>query len=620
MNANTSPLWFQTLHARTGSPHRVCQALKVAVFSLGFVLTACASGPRRPMETEACKASAGARPRTFANPLNLDYRFVLSGPSHRTAADPMVLLDGDDYYLFATATGGYWRSSDLLDWTLIVPDGLPLDAPAPQPLGVPAPSVVKLGGHFYYTAHKLGAIYATDDLALGHWHKAVDIDSYADPDFFLDDDGRLYLYFGAALNGGISVVEMDPRDGFRVVSGPFRLFEANYADHGWERSGPDNLGAEMSEGFRIAPYIEGPWMTKHSGTYYLQYSAPGTVWKTYSDGVYTSRSPTEGFTYAPSSPFSYKPGGFIGGAGHATTFQDKAGRYWRVATMIVSVAHKFERRLGLFPVGFDADGTMRMNSYLGDYPQLAPGEAPDPLAENLVGWMLLSGGKPATASSSVSGHPAVWAFDEDIRTWWSARTAEAGEWLQVDLGYPSCVEAVQINAAEHESRAAGREALAASQYVLEGSDDGTHWRTLVDKSDNQADVPHDYVQFDDPARVRYVRLTNVRTAGGGPFSVRDLRVFGRADVAAPAEVTGVTARREAADPRNAVVSWSRSAGARGYVVRFGISHDKLYSSVQVGDTTQLGLHSLNRGVAYSFAVDAFNERGVVKGREVVVAE
>ena len=413
---------------------------------------------------------------------------------------------------------------------------------------------------------------------------------------------------------------MDPRDGFRVVGGPFRLFEADYADHGWERSGPDNLGAEMAEGFRIAPYVEGPWMTKHDGTYYLQYSAPGTVWKTYSDGVYTSRSPTEGFTYASSSPFSYKPGGFIGGAGHATTFQDKAGRYWRVVTMIVSVAHKFERRLGLFPAGFDADGTMRMNSTLGDYPQLAPGVAADPLEDNLAGWMLLSGGKAATGSSSVPEHPVAQAFDEDVRTWWSARTADAGEWLRVDLGQPLCAEAVQVNFAEQGSQAVGREGLAASQYVLEGSDDGIHWRTLVDKSGNEADVPHDYVPLEAPARVRYVRLTNVRTTGGGPFSVRDLRVFGRSEVALPAEPTGISVQRDASDPRNAVVSWTRSAGAQGYVVRFGLEPTRLYSSVQVGDTTRLDLHSLNRGPAYYFSVDAFNERGVVTGREAVAAQ
>ena len=39
------------------------------------------------------------------------------------------------------------------------------------------------------------------------------------------------------------------------------------------------------------PYIEGAFMTKHDGLYYLQYACPGTQYNTYADGVYTSRSP-----------------------------------------------------------------------------------------------------------------------------------------------------------------------------------------------------------------------------------------------------------------------------------------------------------------------------------------
>ena len=43
-------------------------------------------------------------------------------------------------------------------------------------------------------------------------------------------------------------------------------------------------------------------MTKRNGTYYLQYSAPGTEWKTYAVGVYTSKRPLGPFTYAPRNP------------------------------------------------------------------------------------------------------------------------------------------------------------------------------------------------------------------------------------------------------------------------------------------------------------------------------
>ena len=54
---------------------------------------------------------------TFCNPLNLDYRFQLDEPSRREAADPtMVVFDGQ-YWLFASKSGGYWHSRDLVQWT-----------------------------------------------------------------------------------------------------------------------------------------------------------------------------------------------------------------------------------------------------------------------------------------------------------------------------------------------------------------------------------------------------------------------------------------------------------------------------------------------------------------------
>ena len=60
-----------------------------------------------------------AAPRTFCNPLNLDYGW--SGKGHRHSADPVVVLFKDRYYLIATDdVPGYRVSDDLLAWTNIV--------------------------------------------------------------------------------------------------------------------------------------------------------------------------------------------------------------------------------------------------------------------------------------------------------------------------------------------------------------------------------------------------------------------------------------------------------------------------------------------------------------------
>jgi len=564
--------------------------------------------------TAALPAQSPTPNGTFVNPLDLDYRFMPDTLSWRQAADPLVVRYRGEFWLFASKSGGYWHSTDFRRWTLVVPTGLPLEDYAP--------AVVELGGRLYYTAHKSKALWTTDDPAAGAWRKVADIGEYADPDLFLDDDGRLYLYHGSSLGGGISAVELDPAHGFRVVAGPTLLTKVDTAARGWERSGPDNLGARMTEGFRVLPYVEGSWMTKHGGTYYLQYAAPGTVWNTYADGVFTSRSPLGPFTYQPYSPFSYRPAGFIGGAGHSGMFQDFAGHWWRVTTMIVSVKHKFERRLGVFPAGFDADGVLRADTYLGDYPQRLPAASPgarDPLGtpgSNLAGWMLLSGGRAATASSTLDGRPASAATDENVTTWWSARTGDAGEWLAVDLGRAARIRAVQVNLAEQDTKARGRDSSTYSAWLLEASDDGRAWRPLVDRRASREDRAHVYAELGTPATARYVRLTNAHASARGRFAVRDLRVFGLADAPLPHEVTGLAVRRDASDRRAATIAWAPAAGAERYVVRFGVAPDKLYSSWQAGRDTTITTHGLNRDATYWFAVDALNGAGVTRGRAV----
>lgn len=50
--------------------------------------------------------------------------------------------------------------------------------------------------------------------------------------------------------------------------------------------------------FTDKPYIEGAWMDKHEGRYYLQYAFAGTQYNTYGDGVYVSDKPLGPFTPA----------------------------------------------------------------------------------------------------------------------------------------------------------------------------------------------------------------------------------------------------------------------------------------------------------------------------------
>ena len=140
--------------------------------------------------------------------------------------------------------------------------------------------------------------------------------------------------------------------------------------------------------FTNRPYIEGAWMDKYNGRYYLQYAAPGTQYNTYSDGVYVGESPLGPFTLAENSPYSYKPGGFMPGAGHGSTMRDKQGNLWHTATMLISVNHDFERRVGIWPAGLDPDGELFCNQRYGDWPRLVSCGRDDPWRD--PPWMLLS--------------------------------------------------------------------------------------------------------------------------------------------------------------------------------------------------------------------------------------
>ncbi|HUP03981.1 MAG TPA: discoidin domain-containing protein, partial [Bryobacteraceae bacterium] len=225
------------------------------------------------------------------------------------------------------------------------------------------------------------------------------------------------------------------------------------------------------------------------------------------------------------------------------------------------------------------------------------------------GWMLLSYGKRAQASSTLDGFPVTNAFDEDVRTLWSARTSNPGEWLSVNLAKPCRIDAVQVNFGEEEATALGRTEDLYHQYKLEWSGDGQTWQMLADRSANRADVPHDYIQLPEPVVARYVRITNVHMPAGGPFCIRDLRIFGSGQGAPPATAPKFEAHRDPTDARDAVIRWQIVPGADGYVVRFGVAANKLYQNLEIRGTKEIDIHELNVDTPYYFAVDAFNDSG-----------
>ncbi len=568
------------------------------------------------------KASAGT---TFCNPVNIEYCFTPYGWHGREAADPLVVLFKGDYYLFPSKSGGYWWSPDLLTWSFVPSndsysysgdlrksDGLEKDLPVwgYGPLGA------VVGGKLIYS-QQLDAFYRLIDPKKGTFTRICDRLPVSNDDWlFVDDDGRVYLYAIGFNPRGVYVYELDPTNDLKVVRGPEKCMLPGGIRP--DAEGFFALGPVGGDGTQIARLTgEGPQMSKRNGKYFLQVSMSGTELPIYRDSAFVSDSPLGPFQYFTNNPVSYRPVGFVNGAGNTGFFTDKQGQDWRVVTTCVCVKHIFERRVAMYPAGVDQDNEMFTDTYLGDLPQYGPGHRRKGLGGNLVGWMLLSHKKQATASTTLGSPPSV-VCDEDIKSWWSAKTGEKGEWLTVDLGKQCRINAVQVNFAEQDATAVKRRAEDElyHQYTLEVSDDGQAWRMVIDKSTNQRDVPHDYVQLKKPVMARYVKVTNVHMAGHGKFAIRDLRVFGSGLGRPPAEVTKVAVKRDKNSFR-AEIDWPAAEGAAGYVVRWGSSKDKLYHSQDVRDGAKATIQCLTAGVDYYFVVDSFNDSGVTFGRTVV---
>ncbi len=541
---------------------------------------------------------------TICNPMNLSYRFCLDAPSRREAADPTMVLFKGEYYLFASKSGGYFHSTDLINWDLIATKDITIEDYAP--------TAIEMNGELYFMASKNDpplTIYKTADPKSGKWEvvNAAFPIGMTDPDLFVDDDGRLYFYYGCSNVNPIQVVELDTKT-LNPIGKPVAVIFGDKKNHGWERSGNYNeVGND--------PWIEGAWMTKHDGKYYLQYAGPGTEYKSYGDGVYVADKPLGPFKLAAHNPFSYKPEGFIAGAGHSSTFQDKYGNYWHIGTMSISVKHMFERRLGLFPTFFDKDGEMYAYTGFGDFPFKMPTRKISGPEELFQGWMLLSYNKPVEVSSELADHPKKYAADEEIRTYWSAKTGNKGEWISMDLQKECTVNAIQINYAENETKMMGRQPNIYYQYLLEYSTDGKTWKTLVDKTQNKTDGPHDYIELTKPVKARYIKLTNYHMADG-TFALAGLRVFGNGGGKAPSEVKSLSLKRSETDRCVVDVSWPKIPGVVGYNIRYGTSKDKLYQNYQVLGTEQVTIRSLNAQQKYYFTIDAFNENGVTKSTSI----
>jgi len=562
-----------------------------------------------------------AQQKTYCNPVNIDYGYTpipnfSEWGRHRATADPVIVNYKGDYFLFSTNQWGYWWSSDMIKWNFIPRKFLrpwnegydELCAPA---VGIIGDTMLVFGST--YTSSF--TIWMSTNPRTDDWYPLVDSLAIGgwDPAFFTDDDGRFYMYNGSSNQYPMYGVELN-RKTMQPLTARREMYILESWRYGWQR-----FGEYMDDTF-LDPFNEGSWMTKHNGKYYFQYGAPGTEFSGYADGVVVGNDPLFRTTNVPQSmPLSFKAGGFANGAGHGATFQDNWGNFWHVSTMGVCVKNNFERRIGIWPAGFDSDDVMYCNTAFGDYPTYLPDGEEDHLKSRFTGWMLLNYQKPVTVSSTYGQYTANFSVDESIKTYWCAATSNENEWIQSDLGALSAVYAIQVNYADQDAEFLGKSLGVYHQYKIFESADEKKWNLLVDKSNNKTDVPHDYIELAEPVKTRYLKLVNIQMPTG-KFAISGFRIFGHGPGEKPEAVKEFLVLRTKKDKRSAWLRWSPVDNAYAYNIYMGTEPGKLYNCIMVYNANEYWLKTMDREETYYFTIEAVNENGVSISSPVIKSE
>ena len=497
----------------------------------------------------------------YCNPLPLEASSRDGSPQGVSLGDVTVVREGDSYYLFASG-GGAWASKDFIDWKYQAVEVRGGRLPV-------APHVVKYNGAFYMSGNDAPLYKAANILGpyelLGPWKNEKGepwtitfngrtASGAFDVDMFVDDDNKPYMYFPGRSTAGIYVAPLDPKDLTHLAAAPKHLFGFD-SSHVWERWG------ERNEYTGIA-WIEGPWMFKRNGTYYLEYSASGTQWLSYASGIYSSKSPMGPFTYSPKNPLLRKTTGIVTGPGHGSIVKGPDGNWWVFYTIVTSNPPG-GRRIGMDPIDFDANGNPFTRGP-SETPQWAPGLVVNPVRNGDSGSIAVSINKlramhsQSAFSSERPGHEAAYAIDDSNGTVWQPAENDAQPTLAIDLIAPTEFETNQLfeidssrleftagggfggrgargaagappAAAPAPPAAVAPNATIAFRYKIEVSMDGTQYTTVLDKTNNNVTR---YTEFDEipPTRCRFVRLTMTDwpRRGTTPLGITEFTVFGKA--------------------------------------------------------------------------------------------
>lgn len=246
-------------------------------------------------------------------------------------ADPFILYHNDTYYAYGTASPDGIEvlvSKDLQLWERPASVNQNLALRRENSYGKEmfwAPEVFHVNGKFYmlYSAQRQICV-AVADSPLGPFVQQVKQPLYddfiaIDNTLFVDDDGKIYMYFVALTdpeNPGyhlIYVAEMHND----LLSMKMETMKLCFGfSQPWENI--DGQGIN-----------EGPFVIKHNGRYWMTYSGNGFDHPDYAVGFATADHPAGPWDKYESNPIFRRPKHLLG-VGHSSMFVDKEGALKKV--------------------------------------------------------------------------------------------------------------------------------------------------------------------------------------------------------------------------------------------------------------------------------------------------
>ena len=146
---------------------------------------------------------------------------------------------------------------------------------------------------------------------------------------------------------------------------------------------------------------------------------------------------------------------------------------------------------------------------------------------------------------------------------------------------------------------------------------------MIDKSTNKTDVPHDYLEIENPVNARFLKLENIKMPTG-KFALSGFRIFGKGNGKIPGAVQKFTVLRadkeKNGERRSSWIRWQQNTDADGYVIYFGKSPDKLYGSIMVYGKNDYFFTAMDRTDTYYFQIEAFNSSGISEKSQVIKVE